>query len=364
MVCAMRDSSTLIVGGGPAGAAAAIGLARAGLAPLLIERDAATRDALCGGFLSWATIARLAELGVDPLALGAHRVERLMLFAGHRSAEAALPAPAAALSRRALDTAMLERAAALGASIEPGTTARALEGRRLRLDDGTEISASHVILATGKHELRGAARPRAKGDVAVGLRWRLGASAALTRLVAGQIELHLFRDGYAGLVLQEDGGANLCLAVRRSRFAEAERRPERLLAVLAEEAPALAARLDAAGSVGTTQAVANIPYGWCAHIGEPGLYRVGDQACVIPSLAGEGIAIAIASGFAAAGAIARGEPAECFQPALARRLRRPLSIAGMLWRLAERPAGARALITATQALPSLAVLAARFTRVD
>ena len=160
----MTSAAPLIVGGGPAGAAAAIALARAGLPPLLIERDAETRDALCGGFLSWATIRRLTALGVDPLALGAHPVERVVLFSGARSVSARLPAPRPPSSRRALDTALLERAQAAGAAIQRGIGARALENGRLRLDDGGEVATDRLVLATGKHELRGAARPRATGD--------------------------------------------------------------------------------------------------------------------------------------------------------------------------------------------------------
>jgi len=360
----VRRTPALIVGGGPAGSAAAIGLARAGLTPLLIERDAETRDALCGGFLSWATIARLAALGVDPVALGAQRIDRVALLHGDQQAEARLPAPAAALSRRTLDTALLAAAAQAGAGIERGIGARAFEAGTLRLDDGGTIAGDSLILATGKHELRGAARPKAGANAAIGLRWRLTASPALTRLVAGRIELHLFRGGYAGLNLQEDGGANLCLAVRPTRFAEADSRPDTLLARLAADAPALAARIAAASAVGPAQAIANVPYGWRATVGEIGLYRVGDQCGVIPSLAGEGMAIAIASGAAAAEAIARGEPATRFQPRFARRLRRPVSLAAALWHAAEHPAGARALILAVRAAPQLATLAARLTRLD
>jgi 2-polyprenyl-6-methoxyphenol hydroxylase-like FAD-dependent oxidoreductase len=62
----MRRTPALIVGGGLAGAATAIGLARAGLPHLLVERSRETGDAICGGFLSWRTLETLAGLGIDP----------------------------------------------------------------------------------------------------------------------------------------------------------------------------------------------------------------------------------------------------------------------------------------------------------
>ena len=58
----MRRTAALIAGGGPAGSAAAITLARGGQAPLVIERDRETGDALCGGFLSWRSLETLANL--------------------------------------------------------------------------------------------------------------------------------------------------------------------------------------------------------------------------------------------------------------------------------------------------------------
>ena len=51
--------------------------------------------------------------------------------------------------------------------------------------------------------------------------------------------------------------------------------------------------------------------------GPPGLFRIGDQAAVIPSFTGEGIALALHSGLAAAAAILAGEDAAAFQAALA-----------------------------------------------
>src|SRR3546814_9324279 len=50
---AMRRTNPLIVGGGPAAGAAAINLLDAGIKPIVIERKAAGRAALCAGFLGW-----------------------------------------------------------------------------------------------------------------------------------------------------------------------------------------------------------------------------------------------------------------------------------------------------------------------
>jgi flavin-dependent dehydrogenase len=349
-----------VIGGGPAGASAAILLARAGITPLVIERDAEPGDALCGGFLSWKTLERLARLDVDPFALNAHPVTRLALFSGTQRAEAPLPAPAAGLSRRALDTALLARAVASGAHVERRAVARSFDGARLRLADGGMIDAAHVILATGKHDLRGWQRPRPSGDPMLGLRWRLRTGPALERMLDGRIELHLFDGGYAGLVRHEQG-ANLCLALRRSRFAAAASRPVRLLVQLAQECPALAARLDAAYALEAPQALANIPYGWRAD-GETDLYRIGDQGAVVPSFAGEGISIALASGAAAAEAVRSGVPAHAYQRAMRQRLAMPFRIAGGLARLAERSLGATALVEAVRLAPALATRLGRWTR--
>ncbi|MHA3841986.1 NAD(P)/FAD-dependent oxidoreductase [Sphingomonas aestuarii] len=353
----------LIVGGGPAGAAVAITLARGGMSPTILERGTGDHDALCGGFLSWNTLGQLSELGIESSALGGHPVGRLHLFAGRRSARFALPAPGIGVSRRTLDRLLLERAVASGATLRRGVAVRRIEGRTLHLADESEISAAHIILATGKHDLRGAARPVASADPAMGLRWRFPAGAALAERIAGAIELHLFDHGYAGLVMQEGGHANLCLAIRRSAFVAAGQRPEAVLAELIARQPALADRLCGIDP-GVAQAIANVPYGWRATAADThGLFRVGDQAGVIPSLAGEGVGIALASGMAAARAILGGQEARAFQNELAARLKQPIGTASLLWRAAERPLIARGALPILQRLPGAIGRAMRLTRV-
>ena len=358
----------LIVGGGPAGAAAAIVLAGEGKPHLLIERQRETADALCGGFLSWRTLETLETLGIEAGSLNAARITRARLFARGRRAEADLPKPALAVSRRRLDTLLLGRAEAEGARIERGVAVRSIDGA-VRLSDGAELCSDALFLASGKHDIRGVARPAdaRPDDAMLGLRLRLPGNAALSRLVGDAVELHLFAGGYAGLALQEDGSANLCMALRGSRLASAGN-PAALLAELGKANPALGERLAHADHLSSApvDAVAQVPYGWRMRVGAPGLFRLGDQAGVISSLAGEGVGLALASGIAAARAYAAGGAgaAEQWQRAHAGRIARPLMIAEIVRAAAERPVPAAIMTGMVGAAPGLLGLVARLTRAN
>jgi menaquinone-9 beta-reductase len=354
----MRRTDTLILGGGPAGSAAAIMLARSGARPMLLERQRETGDALCGGFLSWHSLAALERLGISGLQ-GA-KVGHLRLFGPSGQAAARLPRPALGVSRHQLDTALLAEAERLGAAVERGVTVREV-GPTVRTDAG-EVTAERVLLATGKHDVRGLARPRTSEDPALGLRVRLGPAPALTRMIEGAIELHLFDRGYAGLVLQEDGSANLCLAVRKSRLSDAGD-PQRLLEAIGREMPALGERLAWLSADASIDAIGAVPYGWRTADTEAGLFRLGDQAAVIPSLAGEGMGIALASGILAAEFATSGRNAPAFQQELARRTRLPITVARTILAATERPASAALLIATARAAPRLATLLAQVTRV-
>jgi flavin-dependent dehydrogenase len=354
----VRRASALIVGGGPAGSAAAITLGRAGASPLLIERSSGPRDIVCGGFLGWDALAGLKRLGLDAENLGARPIHRLRLVAGTRTVEAALPRAAAGLSRKCLDEAMLALAGEAGATVLRGRTARVAEPRMVRLDGGETIEAEAIFLATGKHDLRGAARGIGDRPVSVGLRAAFAPSPAAEAALAGTIELHLYDTGYAGLLLQEDGMANLCLTVARERMAG---RPDELVAALISECPLLGERMG--GAIAEQwEAIAGVPYGWRALDTASGCYRLGDQAAVIASLAGDGIAIALASGVAAARACLAETGAEAFQRDFARRAARPVGVAEVLRKMAARPRG-RAAMIGLAGLPGLARAAARLTRI-
>jgi len=353
----------IILGAGPAGCAAAIALARAGAEPALLDRDAEPRDQLCGGFLSWRTAAQLRELGVDPASLGARKVDRLALISGDRTVTLPLPGPSFALSRRALDTALRARALALGARLAVehvrGIDGIAVLGRERRWQGDS------LFLATGKHDLRGRARPRRAADPALGLRLRLPATAARTALLPGRIELHLFDRGYAGIVLQEDGTANVCLAVRKSLLGRAGGEPSELLARLGEANPSFALRLGNDWTAAGIETIGSVPYGWLAREADPGVFRLGDQAAVIPSLAGEGISIALASGASAARHwLACGAAgARDYQREIAARAGPAMHAAKSAWWLAERPTAARAGIALARRYPPVLALLMQLSRI-
>ena len=356
----MRRIDPLIVGGGPAGAAAAIMLAQAGARPVVLERERETGDALCGGFLSWRTLKTLDGLGIA--AIDGHRIDRLRLFAGNSFGEALLPHPAMGVSRRRLDSLLLARAESLGAGIERGVTVREWSERGIETGDGAMLTPGTLFLATGKHDLRGIGRPRdASDEQTIGIRVRLSPHPALEALAGSAIELHLFDQGYCGLELQEGGVGNLCLAVRKSCLGLAGGDPDRLLAKWAAQSPAFAERL--AFRAGGSDAIGAVPYGWIARHALPGVYRLGDQAAVIPSLAGEGNGIALASGIMAAQGWFAGETPLAFQSRLADATSRPVAIARWLWHWGEQPKSARLLTQGVRFLPGLASRFAEWTRI-
>jgi flavin-dependent dehydrogenase len=355
----VRRTAALIAGAGPAGCAAAIRLAAGGVRPLLVERSDGPRDMVCGGFLGWDALAALKRLGLDPERLGAHPISRLRLVTSRGSLETKLPHLAAGLSRRTLDAALQEAAAAAGVEMLRGRTIKAADPAQcmLRLEDGEELIGEALLIATGKHELRGAERGAGIADAPLGLRAAVRGASDLE----GVIELHLFDGGYSGALTQEDGTTNLCLSVSRARL-KAAGGVEPLLAELAAELPALGRRLEG-GPLGGWSAIAGVPYGWRTGRSTAGVYRVGDQAAVIASLAGDGVAIALESGMAAAEALLAGRGGPDFQTAFAARAARPLAVAERLRHAAEHGTSRALLMPALRLFPGLARIGARLTRI-
>jgi flavin-dependent dehydrogenase len=299
-----RFENAVVIGAGLAGSAAAFRLARAGLAPLMLERDPQARHAVCGEFLSIEAQAELARLGVDIDRYGASRIRALRIVHGAVVAEADMPFMGRGLSRQVLDEVLRREAVRAGARLVRGAPVRSLRAGAagISLEAGRlgEIRARTLFLASGKHDIRGAKRlgGGARGNF-IAFKTYFALAASQRAALDGVVEIVLFGGGYAGLQLVEGGQANLCLLVTRSRFDRAGRSWEALLAELCQEAPSMAERLEGASALlDRPLAVYQIPYGFL-HRPRPsdvqGLFRLGDQVGVIPSLTGDGMAIALHS---------------------------------------------------------------------
>lgn len=358
-------SETAILGGGLAGGAAALLLARGGARVRLLEREAEPHDKVCGEFLSIEAQRDLARLGLDTARLGAVPIEHLRLCAGGTRIEARLPFVAQGISRKLLDEALLEMAAMAGAEIERGVRATGLEPGGVATNRGP-CPARRVLLATGKHDLRGARRTAGtarNGYVGFKMHWQAKPGAGDGP--DGGIDVILFPGGYAGLQPIAAGVLNLCLIVRRERLAEAGGTWEGLLTELMRE-PAIARRLgDARPLFAQPLAVADLPYGYvCGPRADlPGhVFRLGDQAAMTASLTGDGMAIALRSAHLAAAALASGEPAGAYHARLARTVSGQVRRAMLLQRATEMPALLRPGLGLLRLWPGLLARLAEATR--
>jgi menaquinone-9 beta-reductase len=326
------QDEVLILGGGVAGCAASIALARKGRSVTLIEREPTPRHKVCGEFLSSEALEDLHALGIDLASLGAAPIDHVRLAAARRAAEAPLPFPAASLTRKALDTALIAEAIAAGVRVERGRSVQAL-GRttgnvwHATLDDGATCEASTVFLATGKHDVRGHARPEdPQRWVAFKMYFRLTNTQADE--LARASELMLYPGGYGGIQPVEGGIANLCCVVQQRYLARVGYRWENFLAKIQQDCPHLAMRLAGAEPLlAKPIAITHIPYGYIRRTTEDGLYCIGDQAAVIPSFTGDGISIALHTARCAVAAYLAEEPAPVFQAKLRSSLRVQMRLA-------------------------------------
>ena len=315
------QDDVFVIGGGIAGCAAAIALSRKGRSVTLIEREPAPRHKVCGEFLSGEALEDLRALGIDVAALGAVPIPYVRLAAARRAAEAPLPFPAASLTRKTLDTALISEAIAAAVRVERGPSVQALSRTstgmwRAALDDGAVCEAPTAFLATGKHDLRGHARPKdPQRWVAFKMYYRL-APAQVAQL-SNASELMLYPGGYGGIQPVEGGIANLCWVVQQRYLARVGNRWDNFLSRMQQDCPHLAMRLAGAEPLlDKPVAVTHIPYGYIRRTTENGLYCIGDQAAVIPSFTGDGISIALHTARRAVAAYLGAEPAPLFQAPL------------------------------------------------
>ncbi len=315
----------IVVGGGPGGLAAAGVLARGGMDVTLLEAGAYPRTRLCGEFLSPDAEASLAALGAPGLAdrLGAPHLRAVRVTVASRGRQqaalaAALPRPGRGVSRVDLDAQLATAVRAAGADVRERTRVRAVHtdaaGVVVEARAAT-LSADALVVATGR-----LARPAgARDDVPRTRRWVGVKLHVRGPRLPGVTELHFVQGAYVGLNEVSRGGercVNVCALATQDYWDDAGGAVPALLAALAAASPAFGEHWRRAGpALGDGAVAAGFSFarrgatcapGVSSAPGVPGVPGVrpalvcGDAAAAITPLCGDGQAMALAMGAAAA----------------------------------------------------------------
>ncbi|MBX3225860.1 MAG: FAD-dependent monooxygenase [Labilithrix sp.] len=359
------DFDVVVAGGGPAGLAAAIHAAHAGLRVLVVDpHGPASIDKACGEGIMPGGVDALRRLGVRPEGRP---------FVGIRYALAADPACEAfgnfpigsglGVRRTALSGALLDRAAMAGVRFREGRVAGfTQEGDEVTLADGTR--ARWLIAADGlrspiRRALKLSAPPRHAPRF--GLRRHYAMSPWTMH-----VEVHLAADAEAYVTPVADdlvgvailfggaiGGADPSLEHGAGRGVELppEHGAGARYDALLRRFPALSARLAGAEAASAVRGAGPFEQRVSRRVAG-NVLLVGDAAGYLDPLTGEGVALGLATAEAAVDAIRADDPAS-YDARYDAITHRYFTLTSALLAVVRRPALHRPLIRAARAWPSM-----------
>lgn len=150
------ERDLLVVGGGPAGAAAAIAASRLGISTLLVEKGDRFRDKYCGGGVTVLALNYLKEIGAGEVEETFEEVceGHVLVLPGERVLVDAVEGFRYGMVRRSLfDAKLREIAESSGAEVRHGCRIAQIRvsGNRVlaRTGEGEEIAARYLVVSTG-----------------------------------------------------------------------------------------------------------------------------------------------------------------------------------------------------------------------
>jgi 2-polyprenyl-6-methoxyphenol hydroxylase-like FAD-dependent oxidoreductase len=318
-----RDA--VIIGGGPAGATAALLLSRAGWSVATVEMCGFPRRKVCGEFLSATNLPLLRELGIADvfLHMAGPPVTRVGVFAGAHKVVAGMPRLdtdaegwGRALGREHLDTLLLDRAAASGAIVWQPYMAVKITG------SSGDFRCTIVRRGGAKRPGTGSVLLRTPVLIAAHGSWHPGtlptqpphavprpadlfgfkARFARARLERGLMPLLAFPGGYGGMVHTDHDSVSFSCCVRRDQLERCRRvQPDRpagaaVLAHVMRACDGVREALDGADlEADGWRAAGPIRPGIRVGTSPPGIFLAGNAAGEAHPIVAEGISMAMQS---------------------------------------------------------------------
>ncbi|MCB0977427.1 MAG: NAD(P)/FAD-dependent oxidoreductase [Acidimicrobiales bacterium] len=349
----------VIVGAGPAGAAAAITACERGLRPILVDKATFPRDKICGDGLTTGALRLLDRMGVDPALIPSWTPVTDIKVSGPLGHTVTFPLPRdrgefAVVARRSdVDAAIVARARELGTDVREGfevTGARQdADSVTIVGEDGTELRARWVVAADGMwsplRKMLGTATPGYLGEWhAFRQYFRDTGPAARDLWVWFEADL---LPGYAWSFPLPDGGANVGFGIQRGAKVTTKQMKALWPELLSR--PHIAAVLGPDAKADDRHQAWPIP----ARIDEVTLTAgrvlwAGDAAAATDPMTGEGIGQALLTGMLATEAILRGGSPATIRATYEQSIRRELipdhKMSLLLVRALRHRKGARAAI--------------------
>jgi flavin-dependent dehydrogenase len=277
-----------IVGGGPAGSAAAITAARYGVRVLLLERGDFPRQKVCGEFVSAESLELLSELlGDSRILASAPPLRSVRICIDGQEAEQRITPPARALTRLEMDRLLWEQAAASGADSRTGVTVRRVtrtsEGFTLETSSGS-FAARAMINATGRWSELSRTRPSL--DRWIGIKAHFSGAT-----INDAVELHFAGADYCGLQPIGGGHINVCAMLRPHGGTTFQ--------AIFERFPELARRSRDWHQIGAIVRTSPLFFRSAEPVHDD-ILQCGDAAAFVDPFAGDGISLALQSGKLAA----------------------------------------------------------------
>ena len=217
-----------MVGGGPAGSAAAITLARAGVDVTVVDKARFPRDKTCGDGLTAGALRMVEALGLDPATIPSWQHVDDVVVRSPSGREVVFPLPrgqgsyAAVARRTELDAALLDLARDAGAKVLDGHACTGVEEHAdsvmVEVADVGTIEARWVVAADGMwspvRKFLGLATPGYRGEFHAFRQYftNVGPRAAEELFVWFEPDL---LPGYAWSFPMAGGGANVGFGIKR-----------------------------------------------------------------------------------------------------------------------------------------------------